>query len=201
MKYYPNGLPPDFNYKSQPVTVENSRLIGEEVPTAEDLAAEKLNEHEGWFYMGQRRYATMKSQDYIEELEMRNKQTDKFGNIAPPRRINHPVIPAQIRPQQAKNISTSEAAGPLLDAAFGTLLAYAETSTSSRSRLSRFVTPAAHLIDTSPSGNDSSFGEDWGPPAGPIGSRASVASSRGSSRGGVKISLFDRFNSGKYSKN
>ncbi|KAH7333162.1 hypothetical protein BKA65DRAFT_404024 [Rhexocercosporidium sp. MPI-PUGE-AT-0058] len=207
MKYYPNGLPPDFNHKWQPISVENARLIGEEVPTAEDLVAAKRKELDDWFYQGQRRYVTMKGQDHIEELELRNKQADKFGNIAPPRRINHPVNPAQITPEQAKNISTSEATVPLLDASFGTLLAYAEASNSSRSRLSKFVTPAAHLIDTSPTGNDSSFGEDWGPPAGPTGSRVSAANSSrassiaASSRGGAKLSLFDRFNSGKYSKN
>ncbi|PVH72768.1 hypothetical protein DL98DRAFT_520333 [Cadophora sp. DSE1049] len=209
MKYYPNGLPPDFNHKWNPISEENRKLIGEASPlTAEELAAAKLKEHEDWFYQGQRRFVTMKGQDYIEELEMRNKCTDKFGNIAPPRRINHPVIPVEITPEQAKSISTSDAAVPLLDASFGTLLAYAEASNSSRSRLSKFVTPAAHLTDTSPTGNESSFGEDWGPPSGLGGSRFSVANSSRSSSvapssrgGGVKISLFDRFNSGKYSKN
>ncbi|KAG4441895.1 hypothetical protein IFR05_002636 [Cadophora sp. M221] len=207
MKYYPNGLPPDFDHKWQPITAENARLIGEEAPTAEKVSAAKRKELDDWFYQGQRRYVTMKSQDHIEELEMRNKHTDKFGNIAPPRCINHPVIPAQITPEQAKNISTSEAAVPLLDGAFGTLLAYAEASNSSRSRLSKFATPAAHLIDTNSTGNDSSFGEDWGPPAGPSGGQVSAANSSrassiaASSREGVKLSLFDRFNSGKYSKN
>ncbi|KAK0112459.1 hypothetical protein ONS96_001697 [Cadophora gregata f. sp. sojae] len=210
MKYYPNGLPPDFSHKWNPISEENRKLIGEASQlTAQEQSATKLKEHEDWFYQGQRRFVTMKGQDYIEELEMRSKCTDRFGNIGPPRRINHPVIPVEITPEQAKNISISEAAIPILDASFGTLLAYAEASNSSRSRLSKFVTPAKHLVDTSPTGNDSSFGEDWGPPGGPTGSRFSVANSSrsssvapGSSRGGgVKISLFDRFNSGKYSKN
>ncbi|KAH7381972.1 hypothetical protein BKA64DRAFT_764287 [Cadophora sp. MPI-SDFR-AT-0126] len=209
LKYYPNGLPPDFNHKWKPISEENRKLIGEATPlTGEELAAAKLKEHEDWFYQGQRRFVTMKSQDYIEELEMRNRCTDKFGNIAPPRRINHPIIPVQITPDQAQSISASEAAVPLLDAAFGTLLAYAETSNSSRSRLSQFVTPAAHLIDTSPTGNETSFGEDLGPPSGPRGSKFSVANSSrswsvapSSMGGGGKISLFERFNSGKYSKN
>ncbi|CZT45719.1 uncharacterized protein RSE6_06051 [Rhynchosporium secalis] len=210
MRYYPNGLPPDFNYKWNPISSENAKLIGERVPTEEERNAARLKGQQDWFYQGQRRYATMKGQDHIEELEMRNKQTDKFGNIAPPKPINHAVIPAFITPEQARNISTSEATIPLLDATFGTLLAYAEASNSSRSRLSKFVTPDAHLIDASPTGNDSSFGEDWGPPGGPRGSRASVSvanSSRASSiaassrGGGVKISLFERFNSGKHGKN
>ena len=39
MKYYPNGLPPDFNHKWNPISEENRKLIGEAPPlTAEEKA-------------------------------------------------------------------------------------------------------------------------------------------------------------------
>lgn len=90
--------------------------------------------------------------------------TNTWGTIAPPKRILHPVIPAKISTEEAIHTPVAHTVVPLLAGAYGTLLAYQETGPGSRSRMSGFVTPAAHLIDASASGNDTMFGEDWGNP-------------------------------------
>jgi hypothetical protein len=63
-------------------------------------------------------------------------------------------------------MTTADAAAPLLDAAFGSLLSYASNinAPDTGKVLSRFENSQAWHIDTSTNGNSSFYGEDWGPP-------------------------------------
>ncbi|CAL3968216.1 unnamed protein product [Diplocarpon coronariae] len=171
-QYYPHGLPADWNDEWAPVTEESLKSMGMDAHSQMDvsqLAADRKKRDDDWFYQGQRRYATMSIEDHIVEssrLEDRqpNTNTNPWDTIGPPKQISHPVIPKQVSIEDASNMTVGETVGPILSAAFGTLLAYAENGPTSRSHLSRFVTPAARLVDTSPTGNDTSLGEDWGDP-------------------------------------
>jgi hypothetical protein len=96
-----------------------------------------------------------------EEIDQRQKQCP-FGPIGPPSKdlVKNTACTAD---ELEKKIPR-ELAAPLLDAAFGSLLAYAETGTASRKNLSNFTPSPAWQIDESDKGNESFFGEDWGPP-------------------------------------
>ncbi|PBP23008.1 hypothetical protein BUE80_DR006140 [Diplocarpon rosae] len=171
-QYYPHGLPADWNDDWAPVTEENLKFMGMNAQSKMDaaqLTADRKKENDDWFYQGQRRFATMSIEDHIVEssrLEDRqpNTNTTPWGTIGPPKQILHAVIPKKVSIEDVSKMPVGETIGPILSAAFGTLLAYAENGPTSRSHLSRFVTPAAHLVDTSPTGNDTSLGEDWGDP-------------------------------------
>jgi hypothetical protein len=126
--------------------------------------AKKEKELNDWFYSGQRRYA-MSAEDHMTELEERLRTANPFGTIGPPsKKVSAPVEKDPLSIDDLKKMSTAEAAPPLLDGVFGTLLAYADKSSDSRRVLSKFVQSPEWQIDDSEKGNVSFFGEDWGPP-------------------------------------
>ncbi|EKD11976.1 hypothetical protein MBM_09839 [Drepanopeziza brunnea f. sp. 'multigermtubi' MB_m1] len=172
LQYYPNGFPEgmdSFNDHWGYVSEENQRAMDRSFLDADQLKAIREKEDEDTHYQGQRRYVTMSIDDYIAEyIRHKERQThsanNPWGNISPPERITQPMIPQEIAIEDALKIPVEDTVGPLLPGVYGSLLAYRETGPGSRARMSGFVTPAPHLIDTSPTGNDTSFGEDWGNP-------------------------------------
>ncbi|KAF4628588.1 hypothetical protein G7Y89_g9565 [Cudoniella acicularis] len=162
-QYYPKGLHNTITGTYTPMSEENQRKIDELDMSAKEKRA-KMNEHlDEWFYSGQRRFATMTGEDYINELEQR--AANPYGPIAPPKTSG--PGPASLKPitnDEIKNMTTGQAARPLLDAAFGTMLGYAESGPTSRKARSGFETPPKWQIDESEKGDQTMFGEDWGAP-------------------------------------
>jgi hypothetical protein len=173
-KYYPGGFPSDMTGRVVPLThlaqKEMEQISNDlECQTAEDdELAKKAEELDNWFYGGQRRLAAMSAVDHIREHEERQREA---GNPLGPKGQSYrkffPTI--QNKPlsvEESNKMTTADAAAPLLDAAFGSLLSYASNinAPDTGKVLSRFENSQAWHIDTSTNGNSSFYGEDWGPP-------------------------------------
>ena len=172
-KYYPRGLPGDMTGHVFPLSYETQKQMGQipndpEPQTREERAAKKAKELDDWFYSGQRRFAAMSVADHIRAYEDRQIETfNAFGPIAPGSR--KPLPPTQKTPinvEDSKKMSIANAAAPLLDAAFGSLLNYATNinAPDSGKVLSKFEYSPAWLLDTTETGNKSFYGEDLGLP-------------------------------------
>ncbi|KAG9228300.1 hypothetical protein BJ875DRAFT_435552 [Amylocarpus encephaloides] len=166
-KYYPYLIPADMTGKYTPLSEPEQKKLDAVTWSAGHRAAQKARDLDDWFYMGQRRYVTMDGADFVNELEDRQRLSSiSYGPIAPPKKTfpPGPAMQREITPGQMESMSVSDATKPLLDAAFGTYLAYAETGPSSRKYLSSFVPSPKWQIDGTENGNQSCFGEDWGAP-------------------------------------
>ena len=171
-KYYPHGLPGDMTGHVFPISYDTQEQMDQipidpEPQTEVGVAAKKAKELDDWFYSGQRRFATMSADDLIREYEDRQLETfNPFRPIAPGSR--KPLPHTQREPttaEDSKEMSVADATAPLLDAAFGSLLTYATSTTAPDSErvLSKFENSPAWLLDTSETGKKSFYGEDWGP--------------------------------------
>jgi hypothetical protein len=177
-KYYPRGLPGDMTGKVVPLPYLTQRKMGQiredpEPQTAEEKTAKKVEDVDNLFYGGQRRFVSMSAVDHIRDHEERYQQSvNPFGYIGAASK--KPLPAAQNEPLTVDAINKMpirDAAAPLLDAAFGTLLFYASNvNTPDSGRvLSKFEASPAWLLDPSENGNSSFYGEDWGPPPKRIG--------------------------------
>ena len=169
-QYYPYGLPPNMDGKYKPlsykVMVKMNQIPGVREPnTAEEKAAALAEELKDWFYEGQRNFSKT-IDDHISDMEERERKQHQspFGAIGHPSKSTLPAEKKPISSEEMKDMTVGEATASLLDAAFGTLLAYADQTSESRARLSGWEKSPDWLIDSSDKGNVSLFGEDWGPP-------------------------------------
>ena len=155
------------NYNPLPYEIQKKMgQIPDDEDSTEAKKAKKTKELNDWWYSGQRRYG-MSAEDRLSEMEERLRPANPFGPIAPPsKKVPQPVEKKPLSIDDMKKMTVAEAAVPLLDNAFGSLLAYAARDTSSTSRrvLSKFEQSPAWQIDNSEKGNASFFGEDWGAP-------------------------------------
>jgi hypothetical protein len=172
-KYYPRGLPADMTGHVVPLPYGAQRKMGEipadhEHQTAEEKAAKKAEELDNWFYSGQRRFAAMSAHDHILEYEERQLDyLNPFGPIAAgSKKPLPPTKKAPLSIEDSKKMSVVEAAAPLLDSAFGSLLTYATqiNAPDSARVLSKFEFSPAGLLDPSENGNKSFYGADCGAP-------------------------------------
>jgi hypothetical protein len=133
---------------------------------AEINARKKEIERDSSFYSGQQKYHWGYKKT-LEEHEKRNEYAKVFGPIARPPQETYqfnPFVPKPITIEEMNQMSTAEAAKPLLAAAFTSLLEYSLEGPHSRKTLSGWVKSPEEHIDSSPAGNKSCFGEDWGAP-------------------------------------
>jgi hypothetical protein len=168
--YYPDGFPSNLTGHFTSPSCE-MRVTMDQIPsvrkpvTAEGNEAARRKAFDDWFYGGQREYGKTTA-DHINDMAHREevRRGSSFGPIGPPPKKF--VEKKPITEEEMNNMPTAEAAKPLVDALFRTLLAYADESFDSESRrhLSGFVKPPEFLIDNSDKGNMSFFGEDWGAP-------------------------------------
>ncbi|RDW77601.1 hypothetical protein BP6252_05654 [Coleophoma cylindrospora] len=173
LQYYPESLAPDMDgsYRSlAPKVQEEMDQVSAQTWSKDFNRAKRVKDVDDWFYHGQRKYG-MTIDDHILELEDihrgehdEQEPANTFGSIRPPHRQLPPLECAPYTIEEMNNMSTAEAATKLVHGAFGTLLAYADNSSTSRSKKSGFVKSPPWQIDSSEKGNDSFFGEDWGPP-------------------------------------
>lgn len=176
-KYYPDGFCADQTGNYTPlapdVRREMDRALAMETNFSEEAKSrnkatsmkDKAEDRDNWFYGGQRAYK-MSIEEHVVDFEERNERlrANPFGPIGPPSKALKPVVNKPITPAQMEAMSTAQAAAPIMAAAFGTLLSYADNGPASRRLPSRFGPSPGHLIDNSAQGNDSFFGEDWGAP-------------------------------------
>ncbi|APA15818.1 predicted protein [Sclerotinia sclerotiorum 1980 UF-70] len=164
-RYYPHGFPADmtgrFTRLSIDVQKEMGLLVDEETP--EQARTRKQKEKDEWFYAGQKRW-NMTIQDHITEIET---YANPFGPIGPPTKKtlvsdNRPLPGITISEMQKKTIP--EVIAPMIDGALGNLFAIKAQQEEGNSTLPfmRYTKSPDWHIDTSPRGNDSFFGEDWG---------------------------------------
>lgn len=172
-KYYPRGIPTDMTGATTPLPYLTQRKMGQipndpEPQTMQEKKAKKMEELDNWFYDGQRRFATMSADDHIKDLEERKRAcANKFGPIGPPAKKNLPATKKEpFTAEDMSRMTVADAAAPLLDAAFGTLLSYGTKikAPDTAKVLSKFEPSPAWQIDDTDKGNTSFFGEDWGPP-------------------------------------
>lgn len=169
-QYYPYGLPSSMDGKYKPLSYEMMVKMGQ-IPgicgpvTAEEKAAGREEELKEWFYEGQQK-SSKTIDDHINDMEERERKRhpSPFGAIGTLEKKTLPVEKKLISPEEMNDMTIAEATAPLLDAAFGTLLGYADQTSESRARLSGWEKSPDWLIDSSGKGNMSFFGEDWGPP-------------------------------------
>ena len=167
-KYYPNGLPSDMDGSFKPLSydmmVKMGQISGVQIPgTPREKLEARTKELEDWWYSGQKNWGKT-TDDHIHDMEVREDARGKtpFEAIGPP--PSNALQKMAISEEEMKNITTAGAAIPIIDAAFGALLAYADETSESRRYLSGFETSPEFLIDSSDKGNLSFFGEDWGAP-------------------------------------
>lgn len=163
-KWYPNGWPSEINGLYTPLSDENREKMGLGLISPEEKAAQRAKDLDDIFYQGQCRYLTMGFEQHIQELEARQNAPSTYGPICPPKKVIRHIEVAPLTCEDMQKMTPAEVVGPLLDAAFGTLLGYAEKSSDSRSRLSHFEKSPEWQIDGDENGNRSLFGEDWGAP-------------------------------------
>ncbi|RDL36008.1 uncharacterized protein BP5553_06620 [Venustampulla echinocandica] len=163
-QYYPYGMPSDMAGVFTPLSESKQKEIDDLTLSAEEKNIQRKKQLDDMFYSGQRQFATMEVKHYFNELAKRPNLENKFGPIAPPKSGFHPGLVAKkpITEEEMGNMTVAEAAKPFIEAAFGTLLSYAEEGPASRKVLSGFA-PAPHWqIDDSNAGIQSYFGGDWG---------------------------------------
>jgi hypothetical protein len=166
-KYFPYGIPSDMTGHYRPLPEAKQKVLDRAGHEFGRQVADTARDLDDDFYSGQRRYATMKGEDFITELEDRQRaNANPFGPIAPPKKIfpPGPALKREITAEEMEKMSIAEAAAPMIDAAFGSLLAYAENGPESRKYLSGFNEAPAWQIDATEKGNETMFGEDWGRP-------------------------------------
>lgn len=167
-RYYPYGFPSDMNGQYNALTYLNQRAIGlipdDPIPHDEAGKRAKLQTDLGdWFYSGQRRWGMSGTDHIIEREEAQQRQAQNpFGPIGPPSKLKK--MDLTCTPAEFNNKSPTDLAAPLLGAAFGSLLSYADSNTGSRKHLSNMTASSPFLLDSTETGNQSFFGEDWGAP-------------------------------------
>jgi hypothetical protein len=167
-RYYPQGFPNDMNGQYRTPNHFDQRVMGlvpgDPIPRTELERRAKLKADMGhWFYNGQQQWG-MTCTDHIidrEEAQQRRAQ-NPFGAIGPLSKLKK--MDLTCTPEEFDKKSPTELAAPLLGATFGSLLSYADSNPGSRKHLSNLTASSPFLIDSSDTGNQSFFGEDWGAP-------------------------------------
>ena len=164
-QYYPQGIPANMSGYYTPLFDKTKKQMDRVSAEAEVLEHKKRDDINEWFYSGQRRFATMTTEDYITELE-ELEHPNPYGPIAPPKKDAGPgpIIKKPFTVEEINAMPLEKAVAPLLNNAFGTMLSYAAEGVSSRKKLSGWVVAPADQIDDTQEGNRSLFGEDWGMP-------------------------------------
>ncbi|KFY09494.1 hypothetical protein V492_05477 [Pseudogymnoascus sp. VKM F-4246] len=158
-KYYPNGFGPNFQYNGEHVELDedtklsNLGLADDSLEAKQRRKAEKLDE---WFYSGLSRL-DMTTTDHIAELE--NKDKGIKPSVSRPNMANREILSVK----EIRNKTDSECSSPLLNNAFGTLVAYSDNDMQPTNRriMSKFVQSPAWALDTSEEGKKSIFGDNW----------------------------------------
>lgn len=167
VQYFPQGIPSNMNGTYTPLSYNTQKHIDKLSTTIEEQEKKRNDAIDDFFYSGQRRFATMTSDDYITELEdLHHKSLPVYGSNAPPNKEVGPG-PVHNKPYTVKEMEKmpiAKAMAPIMNAAFGTMLSYATEGLSSRKALSGWVVADPDQIDDTPEGNQSLFGEDWGAP-------------------------------------
>ncbi|KAL3420371.1 hypothetical protein PVAG01_08870 [Phlyctema vagabunda] len=165
--YYPNGFPSNMDGKftplSQAVRDEMNNALRSPAHAAKVKELEKEKEINDWFYSGQRKFA-MTAEDHASEKRNATQtapRTNPFGPIGPPQKTREPVNNKPYTVEQMNNMKPAETAAPLVNAVYGSLL---ELTDEERAKRNGFTKPQPWQIDSSERGNESVFGEDWGPP-------------------------------------
>ena len=161
--YYPTKLPNGMTGQYRPLSyaVQQQMDAASNEPLSEqEQRLARADDLERSFYSGQRSYG-MTVDDHIKALQVKESyQAQDFGSIGSHLGDNtRPNI--EKKPLSKENIatmSTAQAAKPLIDAAFGTILAYADNKSSSRRLLSQFSKSPAWMIDDTEEGRKSFLG-------------------------------------------
>jgi hypothetical protein len=163
--YYPQGIPPNMSGYYTPLLDKTKNQMDRIGVSKEVLNRKEKEDLDEWFYSGQRRFATMTTEDYITELE-ELEHPNPYGPIAPPKKDAGPgpVIKKPFTIEEMEAMPLEKAVAPLLNNAFGTMLSYAAEGVSSRKKLIGWVVADGDQIDDTHEGNRSLFGEDWGAP-------------------------------------
>jgi len=107
----------------------------------------------------------MTFEEYDEEFRQRQTMAglgkNQPGPIQPPSKANE-IKPITV--DEMNSMPLVEAARPIFQAAYGSMLRYVDSSPLSDKFKSRYEASAEHLLDHSEEGNKSFFGEDWGKP-------------------------------------
>jgi len=161
-KYYPNGKTSEFY---QPLSfMEQTEMDRGRKLTRAEKATLNIEQIVYDNYEGQRRFH-MTFDEYDEELRQRQLKPgwgcSQHVPIQPPSKVKD-YKPITI--EEMSNMPLVEAARPLFQAAYGSMLRYVNPSSASDKLKSGYETSAEHLLDRSEEGNKSFFGEDWGKP-------------------------------------
>jgi hypothetical protein len=162
-KYYPHGFPPDmmgdYTYTRLPAAEhqKNIGVIGQPHMTEEDI---KRKQQDQWWYSGVR-----KVNRTIDE-NLRHLEQIHSANPKPPASPPPTTDMKKLSIKDLQEMSEPDVAKPILGAVFGTMLGYADQNLgpNNKSSMSKFTPAAPWQIDNSEKGNQSFFGEDWGPP-------------------------------------
>lgn len=165
-QYYPQGIPANMLGTYTPMTGKKLRQMESLGCTPAEMDKKEKDAVDEFFYSGQRRYATMTSDDHITELEALQHSVNTLGAIGPPKKGGGPgpVVQQPWTVEEMDHLPLSKTMLPMINAAFGSILSYATAGGSSRKALSGWVTAHPDQIDDTPEGNKSLFGEDWGAP-------------------------------------
>ena len=161
-KYYPNGRVPDV-YKPLGMIEQMEMDRGRKLTQVEKVA---LNFQKIIYdnYEGQRRFA-MTFEDYDDELRQRQMSVDLGKNqVGPVQHSSREKSFESITVEEMNSMPLAEAARPIFQAAYGSLLRYVGPGIVSDKLKSGYKDSAEHLLDRSEEGNKSFFGEDWGRP-------------------------------------
>jgi hypothetical protein len=176
-QYYPQGFPTNMIGAYTPMSYKKQKDIDNLTATPAEREKKRKDAVDNLFYSGQRRFATMTSEDYITELEELHHQS--YGPISPPNKDvgPSPAVKKSYTVEEIVKMPIEKVMAPIMNVAFGTMLSYAMEGFNSRRALSGWVPADPNQIDDTPEGNKSLFGEDWGAPP----SLRNRASYRGSS--------------------
>jgi hypothetical protein len=156
--YYPFGGPVNLNFDA---TLASVPLL---TPEEQEIAKQKNIEDSR--YSGHRLWGMTMDEHEMALLEKKARFKNPHGPVSPPSPKESFKIVKPITPEEINNMTLAEAAAPLFNMMYKTLLEYNQDDTSySRSSLSKWVKSTEDLIDDSLEGRKSFFGEDWGAPA------------------------------------
>lgn len=161
-QYYPAGFPMGFQMRKTRSMTERERQVN--LLDDDDfrmIEKELMDEVDNKLWYGGLDRFGMTVHELVDEFEMR----EKPHQPGPIQRPTTEFLAARRAASVAEveKMTLPEVAEPLLAAAFGTLVAYADkiVRPENRNLMSKFEQSPAWALDTSPEGRKSIFGDDW----------------------------------------
>jgi len=160
VQYYPHGFPDDFTGQYKQLDFLDANLMVDS-HTRDLIQKEKTYER----FTNSLRYIDKTIEDHVQDMEDRECiRAGRKPSLRQPKPIGTQRKALTVEKTLAMN--PSDVASLLLHNLFGSLLAYADKSTKTVTKrtLSKFVEAPAWMIDDTPAGRKSCFGENWGAP-------------------------------------